>query len=65
MKYEDMKKNLPAAVSQVDSFIGADISDDIIDKVLALTDFNSMKRDATAFANNIRFHKLLSKGNGG
>ena len=30
MKYEDMKKDLPAAVSQVASFIGADISSDVI-----------------------------------
>ena len=48
MKYEDMKKDLPAAVSQVASFIGANISSDVIAKIAALTDFDTMKKDATA-----------------
>ena len=48
VKYEDMKKDLPAAVSQVASFIGADISSDVIAKIAALTDFNTMKKDNTA-----------------
>ena len=34
IKYEDMKKDLPAAVSQVASFIGANTSSDVIGKIL-------------------------------
>ena len=48
MKYEDMKKDLPAAVSQVASFMGADISSDVIAKIATLTDFKSMKKESTA-----------------
>ena len=48
MKYEDMKKDLPVAVSQVASFIGADISSDVIGKIAVLTDFEYMKNDDTA-----------------
>ena len=48
MKYEDMKKDLPAAVSQVASFMGTDISSDVIAKIATLTDFKSMKKESTA-----------------
>ena len=51
LKYEDMKRDLPAAVSQVASFIGADISSDVIAKIAALTDFEAMKKDATVKKN--------------
>ena len=47
MKYEDMKKDLPAAVSQVASFMGADVSSDVIAKIATLTDFEYMKNDDT------------------
>ena len=48
IKYEDMKKDLPAAVSQVASFIGADISSDVIGKIADMTSFDKMKSDNTA-----------------
>ena len=48
MKYEDMNKDLPAAVSQVASFIGADISSDVIAKIAGMTSFDKMKSDNTA-----------------
>ena len=48
MNYEDMKKDLAAAISQVASFVGADISSDVIAKIAALTDFDTMKNDDTA-----------------
>ena len=48
MKYEDMKKDLSAAVSQVASFIGADISNDVIGKIADMTSFDKMKSDNTA-----------------
>ena len=47
MSFEDMKKDLTAAVSQVASFIGADLSSEVIAKIAALTDFNTMKDDDT------------------
>ena len=48
IKYEDMKKDLPAAVSQVASFIGADVSSDVIAKIADVTSFDEMKSDNTA-----------------
>ena len=48
LTFEDMKKDLPAAVSQVALFIGADISSDVIAKISALAEFDHMKNDITA-----------------
>ena len=63
MKYEDMKKDLPAAVSQVALFIGADISSDVIAKISTLTDFDSMKKDTTTCKSlPNQSHKFYRKG---
>ena len=43
LKYEDMKKNLPQAVSTIASFIQVDRSEDTIDKVTNATTFEGMK----------------------
>ena len=43
-----MKKDLPAAVSQIASFMGADLPSDVIAKIAALTEFDAMKKDNTA-----------------
>ena len=48
LKYEDMKKNLPQAVSQIASFIGIDLSDDVVSKIAEMTTFDNMKKDDTA-----------------
>ena len=47
-KYEDMKKDLKPAISQIAAFIGANISGDIIAKIADLTGFEKMKDDNTA-----------------
>jgi hypothetical protein len=48
LKYEDMKKDLPKAVSQIASFLEVDLSSDVIDKIADLTSFDKMKNDNTA-----------------
>jgi hypothetical protein len=48
LEYEDMKKDLPRAVSQIASFLGVDLSSDVIDKIADLTSFDKMKNDNTA-----------------
>ena len=48
LKYEDMKRDLPGAVSQIASFIGANLSNDVITKIADLTSFDKMKNDTTA-----------------
>ncbi len=45
LKYEDMKKDLPLAVSQIASFIGIDLLSDIVAKIADLTSFEKMKGD--------------------
>ena len=47
LKYEDMKRDLPGAVSQIASFIGADPSSDVITDIADLTSFDKMKNDTT------------------
>ena len=48
IKYEDMKKDLPAAVASIAKFIECDITDEVIAKVAAKTSFDVMKNDNTA-----------------
>ena len=48
LKYEDMKKDLPGAVSQIALFVGADLSSDVIAKIADLTSFDKMKKDDAA-----------------
>lgn len=48
LKYEDMKKDPSRAVSQIASFLGADLSADTISKIVDLTSFKKMKADNTA-----------------
>lgn len=48
LTYEGMKKNLPQVISQMASFIGANLSDEVIMKIADLTTFDNMRRDATA-----------------
>jgi hypothetical protein len=45
LKYEDMKRDLRGAVSQIASFLEADLSGDVIDKIANLTSFGKMKVD--------------------
>ena len=45
LKYEDMKKDLQLAVGRIASFIGADLSSDIISKIADLSNFERMKDD--------------------
>ena len=48
LKYEDMKKNLPEAISKIASFMGAVLSGDTLAKIADLTTFENMKKDPTA-----------------
>jgi hypothetical protein len=43
-----MKRDLPGAVSQIASFLEADLSGDVIAKIAELTSFDKMKADSTA-----------------
>ena len=57
LKYEDMKQNLPQAVRQIASFLKANLSDDITDKISTLCDFDSMKLDKTANKSWTKLHR--------
>ncbi len=48
LMFEDIKKDPRAAITRIATFIGAEISDEVIDKVVAETSFDSMKKDETA-----------------
>ena len=48
LKYEDMKRDLPRAVSTIASFIEADLSSEVITKIADLTSFDKMKEDNAA-----------------
>lgn len=48
LKYEDMKKDLKQAVSQIAALIGPKLPDDIIGKIADMTSFAEMKKDNTA-----------------
>jgi hypothetical protein len=58
MKYEDMKKDLPAAVAKVASFIGADISAETVAKITDMTSFKKMKADKST---NFSWDKAYDK----
>ncbi len=47
LKYEDMKRDLQGAVSLIASFLGADLSSDVIAKIADLTSFEKMQKDST------------------
>lgn len=48
LKYEDMKKDLPQAVSQMASFMNIELSSETVAKIADLTSFEKMKKDNTA-----------------
>ena len=48
LKFEDMKKDPCQAISQIASFIGADLSDEVVAKIADLTSFEKMKDDKTS-----------------
>ena len=63
LKYEDMKRDLKHSVSTIASFIEADLSDDIIDKIADMTRFAKMKNDNTAnYSWHIRELPFMRKG---
>lgn len=45
LKYEDLKKDLPAAVAKIASFIGATLPSNIISKIADMARFENMKKD--------------------
>ncbi len=55
LMFEDMKKDPRTAITRIATFIGADISDEVIDKVVAETSFDSMKKDETANYSALNF----------
>ena len=48
LKYEDMKKDLPSAVSRIAKFIGQDVSQELIEEIAHRTTFANMKKDNSA-----------------
>ena len=58
LKYEDMKNDLPAAVTKIASFINADVSPDTIGKIARKTSFEQMKKDNSA---NFSWDKAYDK----
>ncbi len=48
LMFEDLKKDPRSAVSRIAQFIGANVSESVIDKVVAETSFKSMSKDDTA-----------------
>ena len=48
LKFEDMKKDLPAAVNTVASFIGYSLSAEVLAKITQQSTFQSMKSSNTA-----------------
>ena len=48
LRYEDMKKDLPQAVSKIASFLEVDLASDVVNKIADLTTFEHMKTDNTA-----------------
>ncbi|XP_078607572.1 sulfotransferase 6B1-like isoform X3 [Branchiostoma floridae x Branchiostoma japonicum] len=44
LKYEDMKKDLPAEVKKLSSFLGKPLSDETVQTVVGATQFDSMKK---------------------
>jgi len=48
VRYEDMKKDLVRSVTEIASFIGANISSEVIGQVAEQTQFDNMKKDPLA-----------------
>ena len=48
LKYEDMQKYLPSAVSRIAKFIGQDINKKLVDEIARKTTFSNMKKDSSA-----------------
>ena len=48
LKFEDMKKDHFTAVASIASFIGCNVSREVIDEVVSKTTFKAMKEDSTA-----------------
>ncbi|XP_071484121.1 sulfotransferase 1C2-like [Diadema antillarum] len=48
LKYEDMKKDLGAAVKQIAQFMGKSFSDDVIDRIVEASTFSAMKKSKSA-----------------
>ena len=61
LTYEDMKKDLPQAVSKIASFLQVDLSLEVVQKIADLTTFDKMKTDATA---NYSWEKLFDNKEG-
>ncbi len=59
LRYEDMKKDLPQAVSKIASFMEIDLPGEIITKIAELTTFDAMKGDNTA---NLTWLKTFQDG---
>ena len=47
LKYEDLKKDLRSNVAKISTFIGADLTDDVLTKIVDMTTFQSMKENPT------------------
>ncbi len=56
LTFEDMKNNHQAAVSRIANFIGANVSESVIDKVVTETSFNSMSKDDTVNKSNRQYN---------
>ena len=48
LKYEDMKRDLPQAITRIASFMGIDLPRDVVTKIADLVGFEKMKSDGTA-----------------
>lgn len=48
LRYENMQKDLVSSISQIATFIGAEVSDEVIKKVAEQTKFDNMKRNDLA-----------------
>jgi hypothetical protein len=58
LQYEDMKRDLPQAVSQIAAFMGVDLSRDTVAKIADLTTFEKMKSDNTANKSWVKVYNL-------
>ena len=47
LTFEDMKKDLPSAITRISRFIRSDISDEVVSTIAEKTSFSAMKRDDT------------------
>ena len=48
LKYEDIKKDLPEAITKIAAFLRVDLPGDVVMKIADLTTFANMKADNTA-----------------